>query len=193
MKEQMTVIPDFLLEMSKQMHQQDNRATSHPVWVVCYDDYITCADGRGDHVELIDATGRLECPVLYTDRDCDATELVEHIQEYYPEQFNAWYEANKVEWPDRDAASIAEHIDDAYAYVCDLGIDDRYIERIEVQRVVREVTCCLTEADANAFIKRKQHDYSKLYTYVKSMVFCPQMIELREWILSLTEPEEANQ
>ena len=51
-----------------------------------------------------------------------------------------------------------------------------------VRSVVR---ACLTESDANAFIKRKQHDYPKLYTYVESMHFCPQMVELRNWILSL--------
>ncbi|MDB4326374.1 ead/Ea22-like family protein, partial [bacterium] len=57
-------------------------------------------------------------------------------------------------------------------------------------REMKVVKACLTEADANWFIKRKQHDYGKLYTYVYSMCYCPQMIELREWIISLTNKSE---
>ena len=49
----------------------------------------------------------------------------------------------------------------------------------------------LTEADANWFINRKQHDYPKLYTYVESMYYCPQMIELRNWIMSLKATGES--
>ncbi len=31
-----TTIPDFLLEMSKQINTQDNRITAEPIWQVCY-------------------------------------------------------------------------------------------------------------------------------------------------------------
>jgi hypothetical protein len=63
--------------------------------------------------------------------------------------------------------------------------------KIHLQETEEVVKTCLTEADANWFIQRKQHDYPKLYTYAESMCFCPQMIELRNWIMSLTKAEVA--
>lgn len=187
------VLPDFLLEMSRQMHQQDNRCTRDPIWVVCHDDFITCAEDRGDHFELINRSDHdLDNPVLFSSANGDAQTLVEHIQEFYPEHFKEWYEENMDEWPDDDAKSIASCIDDPCGWIDELGIDEGEIERIEMQKVTVELKYCLTESDANAFIARKQHDYPKLYTFVKSMVFCPQMVELREWILSLTKDGEVS-
>ena len=44
----MTDIPKFLIEMSEQMNNEDNRCTADPIWMVVYDNWLTCADGRGD-------------------------------------------------------------------------------------------------------------------------------------------------
>lgn len=63
---------------------------------------------------------------------------------------------------------------------------DMTIEKLAMQKEREIVKACLTQDDADYFIKRKQHDYAKLYTYVESMIYCPQMIELRAWIKNLT-------
>ncbi|MCG6387537.1 ead/Ea22-like family protein [Vibrio fluvialis] len=181
------VLPDFLLEMSRQMHQQDNRCTRDPIWVVCHDEKLTCADGCGDYWVLVDRENNADIEELFDSVNFNALPLVEHVREYYPQHFAQWLSDNQEDWPE-DSASIAESLDDPHLWLSELGIADHQIGKFDVQTVTREVKYCLTESDANAFIARKQHDYPKLYTFVKSMVFCPQMVELREWILSLTTP-----
>lgn len=166
------ILPEFLLEMSKQMHEQDNRITANPIWVVCYDDWLTCGSGRGDKtVVLLNDNGDnyIECD------DADHSEIYEYLIEHYEDWCLENYETN-----DADELSSLLSLDfDSLPY----GVE---VEQLDMQKVVHKLKYCLTEADANYFIKRKQHDYKKLYTYVESMVFCPQMIELRNWILSLT-------
>ena len=63
----------------------------------------------------------------------------------------------------------------------------RYLITAEETEETEEiVTTHLTEADANWFIQRKQHDYPKLYTYVESAYWSPQLRELEDWIKQLT-------
>tara|TARA_R110002033_G_scaffold166065_1_gene204439 strand:- start:249 stop:869 length:621 start_codon:yes stop_codon:yes gene_type:complete len=175
----MSQIPAFLIEMSKQMHEQDNRCTAEPIWVVCYDEWLTCADDRGDKSVLLLSDGGdhyVECD------DADHSDIFDHLKEYYPE------------WCIKTLKDIDDDLDDIddlldYIDLDDLWVDLPFgvtIEKIDMQKVVHKTKYCLTEADANGFIQRKQHDYKKLYTYVESMNYCPQMIELRNWILSLT-------
>lgn len=191
MTEQIThhhaVLPDFLLEMSRQMHQQGTGGASNPIWIVAYDELITSAQDYGDYFVLVDTQN--DNAVLYSAQDCDAQMLVEHVKKQFPVHFKEWYEENMDDGPDDDVNTIAGCIDDPCGWIDELGINEGLIERLEMQKVTCEVKACLTHADAQAFITRKQHDYPhKLYTFVKSMVFCPQMVELREWILSLTTP-----
>lgn len=44
--------------------------------------------------------------------------------------------------------------------------------------------------DDDGNIKRKQHDYPPLYTYAISLCYCWNMIELRNWIKSLSSTEQ---
>ena len=80
--------------------------------------------------------------------------------------------------------------------VFEVGLEDgegrAYIGRVTGALIAQDgdTKVFLTEEDANWFIKRKQHDYPKLYTYVESLCFCPQMIELRGWIKSLSQEGE---
>ena len=60
------------------------------------------------------------------------------------------------------------------------------VNKLFVQETEEIVTTHLTEADALWFIKRKQHDYPKLYTYVESAYWSPQLKQLQDWIISLT-------
>ena len=58
---------------------------------------------------------------------------------------------------------------------------------IHLQELYKIVWTGLTEYAANQFINRKQHDYPDLYTYVESAYWSPQLVELQEWIKSLTD------
>ena len=42
-------IPDFLIELSKQMNTNPNRCTAHPFWQVRHKDYIATAEGYNEH------------------------------------------------------------------------------------------------------------------------------------------------
>ncbi len=176
-------IPKFLLEMSKQLNEQDNRSTADPIWVVCYDEWLTCADDRGDKEVILLSDGgcgdHIECGIE------DYTEIFDYLTTYHEEWcWDVIKESNEEE-DDLDEISNYFNPDDIY---CQSELPEGVeIEKIAMQKVVHKLKYCLTESDANAFIKRKQHDYARLYTYVESMYFCPQMMELRNWIKGLSD------
>lgn len=167
-------IPDFLIEMSKQINTQDNRITADPIWMVCYDKEYPTDEDYGDHYVWIDVD-RDNHEIYHSKHDEGDESKV--ILEYMEECYEDWFETFSKELKENE-----EEFD------IDIHDDDlpKGIERIWQSSKMEIVKACLTEADANWFIKRKQHDYPKLYTYVYSMRFCPQMIELRKWIMSLT-------
>lgn len=179
-------IPDFLIEMSKQMNTQDNRITADPMWQVrCKRTRVT-ADTHSDMFDIYDSN-HSEC-IARSSLDAP---INEQILEHYPEAFEeaTWISEWSDEWGMAEPESTLEEkaqdfIDNFNDYENDLpeGVEQYWIEEYE-----DVVTSHLTEADAKAFIKRKQHDYPPLYTYVTSMYFCPQMKELRNWIMSLTK------
>ena len=164
-------IPNFLIEMSKQLNEQDNRCTADPIWVVCHDDWLTCADDSGD-----------ECIECGTE---DHAEIFEHLKEYHEDW--CWGVIKAADEDEDDLDEIENHFDLDDIYCQNELPEGVEIEKLAMQKVVHKVKYCLTEADANAFIKRKQHDYKKLYTYVESMYHCPQMIALRDWIKQLQD------
>lgn len=168
-------IPEFLIEMSKQMNEQDNRITAEPIWQVRCKRQVTCCDGREDYWVLVDVQN--EYHEIYSTKTCDGEYLCEYMKENYPEWVSSW--------EDSEGDCFCSGNFDVEDYWHELPAGYEEIERIPMQEVEEVVKTCLTESDANWFINRKQHDYPKLYTYVESMVFCPQMIELRNWILSL--------
>lgn len=172
-------IPKFLLEISDQMNNEDNRCTADPIWMVCHDNWLTCAEGRGDKVVLLlqDDDYYLECD------DADHTEIFEYLKERYPD----WCMQFIAEYDDEE-----DNIDELSSY---LDLSDAFIklpsditiETLEMQKEMKIINAHLTEKGAKQFIARKQHDYPRLYTYVYSMYFCSQMKELRGWIKSLTK------
>lgn len=177
----MKEIPEFLIEMSKQMNTQDNRITADPIWMVCYDKAHITAEGYEDYIEY--ATNDGDYSTIYStedgtlaDEDFAKRELIEN----YPEWCKMLMQSLGVESMDEvdviDEITSGERPNDVSEY--------HMCRRQEI------VKACLTEASANAFIARKQHDYPKLYTYVFSMCYCHQMIELRNWILSLTKESQ---
>ncbi len=177
----MIEIPEFLLEMSEQLNTQDNRITAHPIWMVCYDKEYPTSQDYGEFYQWVDVDN--EYNVIYSSNsgEDETEELIKYLLEYE----DCWVEK-----------FINDHETDELDGYFDMHVHydelPKTYEQIWINKKQEVVKACLTEADANWFIKRKQHDYPKLYTYVFSMYHCPQMIELRNWIKSLTPcPEEA--
>lgn len=161
-------IPDFLLEMSKQMSEQPNRSTAHPFWQVRCKRYIITEAGYNEHHwELINE----EFDVIYrSDSNEDSNTI---LLERYPEFCSRWVKLN------------GDYFLDEFDIDYD-GLPEG-VTKIYLQEIEEIVSTHLTEHDANWFIKRKQHDYPKLYTYVESAYWSPQLKQLQDWIISLTE------
>lgn len=167
-------IPKFLLEMSTQLNTQDNRITAHPIWLVCYDKEYPTSEDHADHYEWADCSDEYHVIYKSNSDQVENQEMIKYFSEY------------KEEWIKETLQDHGQ--DDINECIIDFDYDDvpSGIEKIWLNSKQEVVKACLTEADANWFIKRKQHDYAPLYTYVYSMCYCPQMIELRNWIKSLT-------
>lgn len=163
-------IPDFLLEMSRQMRHQDSRSTSHPFWQVRCHRYIPTEQGYNDHHwEICGDEG-----VIYR-----STEEIELLQDYLIENHSEFLNARN-EY--HDAVDIGEWLRD------DINEDDLPdgLRMIYVQQVEEVVSTHFTEHDARGFIERQQHNCPKLYTYVESAYWSPQIRKLQDWIISLT-------
>jgi len=181
----MMEIPKFLIEMSEQMNNEDVRATSDPVWQVrCKRTRPTDSD-YSDTFQLMDREN--DYSLVATNKECGSInqQIVNYLDcdpDDLPVIFESWVDS-------QDGESTSGENKIKYflnCFDCETdaldGIDLIWVE--EYEDIVKGAF--LTEEDANWFIKRKQHDYPKLYTYVESLCFCPQMIELRSWIKSLS-------
>ena len=173
-------IPKFLTEMSEQMNNEDNRCTADPIWMVCHDNWLTCADDRGDkEVFLVCGDGE------YAEFDTE-----EEVIEYLIDHCNEWViEYLSKETNGAEVDELGEYFD--IEADCAHWPNGFSVEKICMQKEMKVINAHLTLEGANQFIARKQHDYPKLYTYVYSMYFCNQMKELRGWIKSLTSTELA--
>jgi hypothetical protein len=159
-------LPEFLLEMSKQMNEQPNRCTAHPFWQVRCKRYIVTEQGYNEHHwVLADDDGEF----YRSDEDGDINEV---LLERYPEFCEKWAES--------EGEDFVDGFDSEY---CCLPCD---VRKVYVQEVEEVVTTHLTEVGAKQFISRKQHDYPELYTYVESAYWSPQLRELQDWIIRLT-------
>lgn len=188
-------IPAFLLEMSQQMHQQDNRCTAEPIWQVRCKRYLPTEEGYDEHHwEIFDTDGGT---ALYRSDKSDMKQaLAEWLAENDHQWCSNWLFDNDI---DEVCHDVSHTFDEVFieAFIDKFNLESDHdqlpdpLKKFHLQETEEVIRSCLTEADARAFIARKQHDYPKLYTYVESMVFCPQMIQLRNWIMSLTKPEVA--
>ena len=149
--------------------------------------YLVTEEGYEHHWEIIDQDDSV---ALYHSDKCDKSDLASWLKDNESEWCNLWlkeqYENELCAYSDEFFEVFMEWFD----VECDHNELPDQLIKIHFQKTEEVVKTCLTEADALAFIARKQHDYPKLYTYVESMVFCPQMIQLRNWILSLTGGEQ---
>lgn len=174
-------IPNFLIEMSGQLKEQDNRMTADPIFMVCYDKWLTCANGRGDkEIYLMSDGGD------YNEFDTE-DELFDHLKENHSEWCSELILSTGE--CEGDIESISEYVD-----IDDLEFSDSSrdftVEKICMQKEMCVVNSHFTEYGAKRFIETNQHNYAKLYTYAFSMYRCHQMKELRQWIISLTDKEQ---
>lgn len=163
-------IPKFLMEMSEQLNTQDNRITAEPLFCVYYDEKGPPSGDYADGHEYYDDEG-----------------LVGYFEDY--RQLLIDNVDSNEEYVERLLESAGC---DNLGEVCeeDLYIFDEYTMGVHkgfCLKKKRFVKASLTEAGAQQFIDRKQHDYPPLYIYVESMCYQWQMIELRNWIKSLTK------
>lgn len=180
-------IPKFLTEMSEQMNNEDNRCTADPIWMVCHDNWLTCADDRGDkEIFLICDDGE--------HKECDSES---EVLSYFHDHHCDWVTSIKADLFENDCLCDDYGSFEEYVESDDFELDLEYgdydypnglsIEKLSMQKEMKVINAHLTEDGARQFIARKQHDYPKLYTYVYSMYYCEQMKELRGWIMSLTK------
>lgn len=167
-------VPEWLIEMSHQMRTQDNRCTSHPFWQVRCKRTLPTEQGYNEiGYEVCGDDG-----VVYrSGQPVDV--LLDHLIDEHEDWCLAWAEDYH---PDEPWQSAMEN------WWSEDNLEDLpdALRKVYVQEVEEVVSTHLTEADAIAFIKRKQHDYPPLYTYVESAYWAPQLRMLQDWIIGLT-------
>lgn len=173
-------IPEFLIEMSKQMNSQDNRITADPLFEVRHKSYLVTEQGYGEsHYEISSEDG----VCLYHSERSDSLEsLAEHLIEYHEGWCYAWCEDAGL---DADRLAFLDCFPEQYDPCGWVDLPDE-IRKVHMQEIEVTVNSHFTEASAQKFIDRKQHDYPKLYIYAISLCFCEDMKKLRNWILSLS-------
>ena len=182
-----TQIPQFLIEMSKQLNEQDNRITADPLFEVRYKKYLVTEEYYNQHHwEVINNEGD---SYYHSENDEDLNELAEYLFECHTEWCSEWLESEDIEHEmNPDDYSVLEAFKSVFNDKFNFSWHDLpdELKKLHMQEIEVTVNSHFTEADAKAFIARKQHDYPPLYTYVISMCFCEKMKQLRNWIKDLT-------
>jgi len=178
-------IPEFLLEMSDQLNTQDNRCTADPIWqVMCkrirvtayeYSDRFQIIDCEWDHCVVADSEDGDINQQIVEHLDCDPDDL--------PTNFEQWVDTNC----DYDHELSGQQKIEFFIENFDHDSDKLYdgYDKVWIEEYEQIIKTCLTEHDADYFIKGNQHNYPHMYTFVDSMYRCPQMIALRQWIMGL--------
>lgn len=73
---------------------------------------------------------------------------------------------------------------DEYEQIEALKSDNSELEQVYYKEEWQHVNTHLTKEGAQAFIKRKQHDYGKLRVYVESLFWCVEFKELIKGLVS---------
>lgn len=174
-------IPEFLLELSNQMNENENRSTSFPFWQVRQKDYLITAEGYNEHHwEIVDEDGNC---LYHSEESEDYSQLADSLLEYSVGWCVTWL-SNYDEDVDFDDENFVEN------FSCGFNPDYEDLpepySKHHLQEVEKVLTTHLTKEDAEWFIARKSHDLHKPYTYVESAYWSPQFKELQDWIRALT-------
>lgn len=165
-------LPDFLIEIASQISDEDNGCTSDPIFQVRCNRYVvTNPEYDCHHVRVYDDG---EC-VWRSDMDSR-----EDLKFFFEEEHGDWLSENG-EW-----LTDCNYDIDSYSDFYDLPDNVSIIPVLAVDEVV---STHLTREDAEWFVERKQHDYPKLWIYVASAYWSPQIKQLREWLISIA-PEK---
>jgi len=180
-------IPDFLLELSQQMNSDPNRCTSHPFWQVRCKRYLPTADGCNEHHYVL--FDRSNDGAFYRSDIGDFGDCMSYLMEWHEEWAKEWAITSMRYRIDSPRETVHEFFYDKFT---DVYIDElpECIDKVPMQEAEEVVATHLTQAAAEQFIARKQHDYPPLYTYVESAYWSPQLRELQDWIKSLTNQEK---
>lgn len=174
--------------MSEQINNEDNRCTADPVW------QVRCKRTRptsSEYTDIFEFVENDEHTLVAKNYDSDE-EVNQQIVNYLdcdpddlPVVLEQWVDARsdlgEMNSGEEKIDYFIENFDHDYDELD--GFSTIWVE--EYEDIV--MGAFLTEQDANWFINRKQHDYPKLYTYVTSLYFAPQMKELRNWIKSIAK------
>lgn len=172
-------IPEFLIELSRQINDQPNRSTSHPFYQVrCKRPYVTAEGYNYEYFEVYSDDG-VAFTSNYKISGCKESDFAEYLIENHYQWLCDTFEDIEV----IDVDFVLENFD---FEGCENLPDG--LTKIWIQEVEEVVSTHLTLDAAEQFIKRKQHDYPKLYTYAESAYWSPQLRELQDWIKSLTQP-----
>ena len=174
-------IPKFLTEMSEQMNNEDARCTADPLFEVRYKTSLVTEAGYNEsHYEIISEGGYT---LYHSKKSDDYTELAKHLFEYEIEWAKELIEDELDDEGDEEVFIdwFNGNFDDE---IYDLPTD---VRKLHMQTIEVTVNSHFTEVGAQQFINRKQHDYPKLYIYAISLCYVEQMVELRNWIKSLTK------
>jgi hypothetical protein len=162
-------IPDFLLEMSKQMNTQDCRMTSHPLYQVRYLEYLpTAAELSSTHSVIINDDNYEE---VYDTRNPS-----EQFENYLKYTFSNWCK-NLVEETGFDT------VDEAVHEYCEnttefYELPDQ-LRQVYMQSIEKIASVHFTEVAAREFIKTHQHNYPPLFVYVDSAYRNAEIIQLQ--------------
>ena len=174
------IVPDRILEISRNMNASPVRATANPFWEVRHKDYLVTSEGYNDHhFELVGDDG-----AFYRSDKPDAENAVEFIVDFAEE----WFE--KVVSEAEENGMFFVNSSEILSFIINKNEFPEGINKVFVQQVKKTVWTGLSEFGANAFIKRKQHDYPKLYTYVESAYWSPELIEVMDFISGFSKGEE---
>lgn len=183
------LLPNWLLEMSREMHRQDNRMTADPMFEVRHKkNLVTESDYNESHFEIIDEDGSSR---YHSEISESYSELAKYLFDYKNEWCYSFLEDKREVFIDDDTryseSEFIEFFNDNFEHEWDDLPEG--IKKLSMQEVEVTVNSHFTEKSAQDFIDRKQHDYPKLYIYATSLCFCRDMKMLRNWILSLTDDE----
>ncbi len=172
-------IPDFLKELSVQMNEDPRRATGNQFWQVrCKRFYVTEKGYNEHHFELIGEEGS-----FYRSDADEGGEAAQCLWDNHNDYCRAYCDEHTV----CDDDSLEEWFVVTYEITKEAHYLPDGVSVVFMQEIEDVVWTGLTESAALYFIKRKQHDYPKLYTYVESAYWSPQFRLLQDWIKSLTK------
>lgn len=172
-------LPDFLLHMSEQMNNQDNRCTSDVIFQVKQKQYFVTEEGYNEHHFILqDDAGEFF-------RSDTGSEKVakEYLLEYYEEACADWLAEN------RDHETI-DHRGTYDLFIDEFNIPDdiedfhRDVKKLAVQEIDVVLHTCFTEQEALA-IAARYSESAQVFTYGVSLYQCHQTRQLRNWIESL--------